>query len=44
MRGSIDTVEKCKTNQEYAKKLLDILAEYLPQLLANEPFFSNHFK
>ena len=44
MWGSIDTVEKCKTNQEYAKKLLDILAEYLPQLLANEPFFSNHFK
>ena len=44
MWGSIDTVEKCKTNQEYAKKLLDILAEYLPQLLKNEPFFSNHFE
>lgn len=44
MWGSIDTVEKCKTNQEYAEKLLDILADYLPQLLKNEPFFADHFK
>lgn len=42
--GAIDTIEKCTLNQAYAEELLDILSAYLPNLLRNEPFFSNHFK
>lgn len=42
--GAADTKEKCTLNQNYAKKLLDILSAYLPSLLKNEPFFSSHFK
>lgn len=41
--GAVDTKEKCTLNQNYAKELLDILSAYLPILLKNEPFFSNHF-
>lgn len=41
--GAVDTQEKCKFNQNCAKKLLGILSEYLPNLLRNEPFFSDHF-
>ena len=43
MWGSIDTFEKCETNQIYAQKLLNILGEYLPVLLQNEDFFVNRF-
>lgn len=42
--GTVDTKEKCTLNQDYAKELLDILSAYLPSLLKNEPFFSNHYK
>lgn len=42
--GSIDTDEKCRINQKNAEKLLDILANHLPQMLKNEPFFSDRFK
>ncbi len=42
--GSIDTDEKCRINQKNAEKLLDILAKRLPQMLKNEPFFSDRFK
>lgn len=41
--GAVDTQEKCTLNQCYANKLLNILSEYLPNLLRNEPFFSDHF-
>lgn len=33
-----------KTNPEIAKKVLEILADNLPQMLKNEPFFSDRFK
>ena len=42
--GAVDTLEKCKINQQYAKELLDVLSAYLPKLLKNESFFSEHFK
>ena len=42
--GAVDTVDKCKINQEYAKELLDILANHLPKMLKEEPFFEQHFK
>ena len=42
--GAVDTVDKCKINQEYAKELLDILANHLPKMLKEEPFFKQHFK
>lgn len=44
MWGSVDTVEKCRENQKYAKKLLEILATHLPLLLQREPFFADCFK
>lgn len=42
--GKLDTKEKCKINQEYADKIMDVLSAYLPNMLKNEPFFSSHFK
>lgn len=44
MWRAVDTKERCAINQKYAKELLDILANYLPKLLKEEPFFSKHFK
>ena len=44
MWGTVDTVEKCEKNQEYAKKLLEILSANLPTLLEKEPFFADCFK
>lgn len=41
--GAVDTEEKCKKNQEYAKELLEILSRSVPNLLKNEPFFADHF-
>ena len=43
MWGSVDTVEKCKKNQAYAKKLLEILSTNLPTLFGKEPFFADCF-
>lgn len=43
MWGSIDTEEKCKKNQEYAKELLKILSDNLPTLLEKEDFFKDCF-
>ena len=37
--GAVDTYERCEINQQYARELLDILAEYIPTLLKNEEFF-----
>ncbi len=37
--GAVDTYERCSINQEYAKELLEILAEHMPILLKNEAFF-----
>lgn len=42
--GKLDTNEKCEINKHYAKEILRVLSDYLPQLLKNEPFFANHFK
>ena len=42
--GKLDTNEKCEINKYYAEEILRVLSAYLPQLLKNEPFFSNHFK
>ena len=42
--GKLDTNEKCEINKYYAEEILRVLSAYLPQLLANEPFFNNHFK
>ena len=44
MWDAVNTIEKCAINQKYANELLDILANYLPKLLKEEPFFSKHFK
>lgn len=41
--GAVDTFEKCSINQNYAVKLLDILSQRLPQLLARETFFTDCF-
>ena len=41
---AVNTKERCAINQKYANELLDILANYLPKLLKEEPFFSKHFK
>ena len=37
--GAVDTYERCEINQQYARELLDILAEFLPTMLRNEEFF-----
>lgn len=37
--GAVDTYDRCEINQQYAKELLDILADYIPSLLKNEEFF-----
>lgn len=42
--GSVDTQEKCIENQRYAKELIEILSNYVPNLLKNEIFFKNRFK
>ena len=42
--GSVKNPDKCKTNKEYANKLLDLLSTKLPELLKNEPFFADHVK
>lgn len=37
--GAVDTYERCEINQQYAKELLDILADHLSSMLRNEKFF-----
>lgn len=41
--GGINSDEKCKLNESYAKKLLELLSENMPTLLKNEDYFSRVF-
>ena len=42
--GGVNTPEKFEKYHQCAEELLKTLSAYVPQLLKNEPFFSNHFK